>query len=336
MNKMTDFVFIREFFDTLDFDIDVIYQNYHREKGESIYLLNKHPVYIETKNEVRPQNIAMFIKHRSENLPLVVASKYITPKAKTILRDKGVNYIDSFGNVYLNFENLKLYVEKGNAKPYNSEYSSIFTQSGGQILFSLLKNPENVNETYRYLAHVSNVSLGSVSKFMKGLIDKGYIVKWSKERKYQLVRREELLDKWIILLNEKVLPTYLVGKYTFSKKNMSNWRNKQFTPNIFWAGEPAAALITNYLNPEKFTLFTNTSKQEILTDLRLLPDVNGEITIYRPFWIKSELSKQVLEDIDNSNMAHPLIVYAQLMYSENTRNIETAQLIYNEYIQPNL
>lgn len=332
---MTDFVYIQEFFDTLDFHVEVIYQNYNHEKKESIYTLNNEMVYIDTKNEVRPQNIAAFEKKRSQNLPLLIASKYITPKSKNILKEKKINYIDSFGNAYINLEHLKIYVEQGNAKPYYSDYSNLLTQTSGQIIFQLLKNPEQINETQRYLSLASKVSLGSVSKCITALIDEGFVVKWNNEQKYQLVRRDELLDKWITILNQKILPANKIGEYSFSKQNNANWKAQFLNTEALWAGEPAAALITNYLNPEAFTLFAEKKKSEILTVLKLIPDSKGDITLYQPFWIDSFPMERVA-NITHKNVVHPLIIYAQLIYSNNTRNFEAAQLIYNEYIKPNL
>ena len=332
---MTDFVYIQEFFDTLDFDIEVVYKDYDAEKKESIYALDNEMVYIETKNEVRPQNIATFEKKRTQDLPLLIASKYITPKSKNILKEKKINYIDSFGNAYINLEHLKIYVEQGNAKPYYSEYSNLLTQTSGQIIFQLLRNPEQINETQRYLSLASKVSLGSVSKCIAALLDEGFVVKWNNEQKYQLVRREELLDKWIAILNEKILPANKIGKYTFSTQINGNWKTQFLNDEALWAGEPAAALITNYLNPEAFTLFTDKKKSEILTQLKLVPDSKGEITLYTPFW-RDSYPMESVANMKHKNVVHPLIIYAQLIYSNNTRNIETAQLIYNEYIKPNL
>jgi len=335
MNKMTDFVYIQEFFDTLDFKVEVIYPKQNNVKGESIYALNNEMVYIETKNEVRPQNIAVFEKKRTQNLPLLIASKYITPKSKNILKEKKINYIDSFGNAYINLEHLKIYVEQGNAKPYYSDYSNLLTQTSGQIIFQLLRNPEQINETQRYLSLASKVSLGSVSKCITALLDEGFVVKWNNEHKYQLVRREELLDKWIGIFNEKILPANKIGKYTFSKQINGNWKTQFLNDEALWAGEPAAALITNYLNPEAFTLFTEMKKSEILTQLKLVPDSKGEITLYTPFW-RDSYPMESVANMNHKNVVHPLVIYAQLIYSNNTRNIETAQLIYNEYIKPNL
>jgi len=157
---------------------------------------------------------------------------------------------------------------------------------------------------------------------MKTLLRDGYAVSVN-SKKLQLVKRKELLERWIPLINEKVLPTYKTGNFNFSKNNNVNWKTIDLDGK--WGGEPGAALLNQYLNPEKFSLFTNHFKNEIIKNGMLLPDTNGEITIYKPFW-KDQ----------NTKTAPPLLIYAQLMYSGNDRNIETAKLIYDEYIKPNL
>ena len=193
---MTNFTYIQEFFDTLNFDIEIIHQNNDSKNEEPIYSINNERVFIQVKNEVRPQSVTSFIHQKDKKIPLLIASKYITPKAKNILKENNINYIDSFGNAFIHFKNLKIFIEQGNAKPTVSNYSNILTQASAQVIFQLLKNPAQINETQRYLAHTSKVSLGSVSKCMKALLDEGFVVKWNKEEKYQLVRREELLEKW--------------------------------------------------------------------------------------------------------------------------------------------
>ncbi len=331
-----DFIHILEFFENLEFQIDVIYQNYNKETKDSLYLLNGEPVYIETKNEVRPQHVNTFLINRNSTHPLMVASKYITPNAKSLLKKKNINYIDSFGNAYINLNRIKLYIEKGNAKPISNKNSNIFTQSSGQIIFNFLKNPELVNATQRFLAHISKVSLGSVSNTLHSLIEEGYLVKWNNEQKYQLVNIESLLDKWIIVLNEKVLPAHKIGNFTFSKINAKHWRDQLMHPNILWSGEAAAALITDYLNPEEYSLFTHLPKSEIIRDLKLIPDEKGEIAIYKPFWMETDTMDRLVNYMNNQNAVHPLIIYAELIYTNNSRNMETAQIIYDDYIHPYL
>tara|TARA_R110000868_G_scaffold105784_1_gene290480 strand:+ start:784 stop:1773 length:990 start_codon:yes stop_codon:yes gene_type:complete len=329
---MLSTIYLNDFFEALGFNTEVFYLENHKETAEKIYSIDGERVFVEFKNEVRPQNISFFEKTRSEELPVLVASKYITPKAKEALKARNINYIDSFGNAFLNLENLKLYVEKNNGKPVYYQYSEIFTPSGAQILFHLLQNPELINATYRHLSEISKVSLGSVSKTINGLLNEEFAVKQDTEKKYQLIRLEELLEKWIDVLNQKILPANKLGNFTFTKDKFEILEsNPEFETR--WGGESGAAMLTDYLIPEKYTLFTNRPKQDLIKNYRLLPKDDGEITVYKPFW-KMGSCRDNYED--SHIAAHPLLIYAELVNSGNDRNIETAKIIFDEYIKPNL
>ena len=334
MNMLFDFYQFMKFIDKLDLDIKALFIKKATAIAPDKYTLNDEVVFVEFKNEIRPQYATTFEVKNSE-YPTLIASNYITPKAKTILKNKKISYLDSYGNAFIQLPQLKVYVEQQNAKPIVSESSKVFTQAGAQLIFQLLQNPEVVNETVRKLAQVSNISVGSVSKIMNGLFDEGFLVHWKEDKKYQLIRKEELLEKWIPVFNEKVLPNYKIGTYTFSRYNNTNWKDQLAYPQVFWGGEPGAALLTKYLNPEKFTLFTTKTKQQILTELKLVPDTNGEITIYQSFWDTYTL-QTAIDLIAEKNTAPPVLIYAQLLYSGNERNIETAQIIFDDYIKNKL
>lgn len=330
---MSDFHKVKDFFSNLNFDIDIEkYQNQNGHLCTVVVKINKEKVYVDIRHEIRPNHTYPYINLSKNYSPLLVASDYITPNAKEFLKQNKINYIDSFGNVFLNLKNLKIYVEQGNAKPVYNKYSDVFTQAGGQILFHLLQDPGKINDTYRHLAEISNVSLGSVSKTINGLLNEGFAVKWSSDKKYQLVRREELLEKWVSLLNEKILPAYRIGTYSFSKNRFEIIETDPEFETL-WGSESGAAMLTSHLNPEKYSLFTNRPKQDLIKNYRLIPKEDGEITIYRPFWKQGSCCKG---HEDSHVIAHPLLIYAELLYSKNDRNLETVKIIFDEYIKPNL
>jgi hypothetical protein len=100
-----------------------------------------------------------------------------------------------------------------------------------------------------------------------------------------------------------------------------------------WGGEPGAAAITQYLNPEKFTVYTNRNPRNFHRELRLYPNDRGPITAYQLFWKQGSIPE---EYPDYNLTAHPLLIYAELIYHDSERNKETAQMIFNDYIKPNL
>ncbi|WP_395654930.1 type IV toxin-antitoxin system AbiEi family antitoxin [Flavobacterium sp.] len=317
---------LENYFVNLDFNIKFKIENINNKNFDYCVTINNEKLLVEMKNEVRPRTLAfMDALFSNQNSKILLVANYITPSAKEKLREHLINYIDSFGNAYFNLGDLKLFIEKGNAKPISKGTNEIFTSSGAKLLFELLKNSDSINtKTFRELAHICNISLGSVSKIMNGLQKEGYIIA-SDKTNVELIRKEALLDKWVNLINEKVLPTCIKGKYMFGRNSQSEWEN--INADIEWAGEPGAALLTNYLYPEKFSLFTDLDKIDLIQKVGLLPENQGNVTVYKPFWNENGI---------NNRTVHPLLIYAQLMYDGNERNIETAKIIYNEYIQHNI
>lgn len=324
---------IKDLFAKLEFDVKIEKFIVPNAESDYTFKLNGETVYADFRNEVRPNHIAIFLGRNENEKPLLVAADYITPKSKETLKSNGVNYIDSYGNAYLNREHLKIYIEKGNAKPVYNVYSEVFTRAGGQILFHLLQNPELINANYEHLAEISCVSLGSVSKTIKGLLKEGYAVKWDKDKKYQLIKREEVLEKWVALVNEKILPTHKIGNYRFATSE--HYKIKDIGPGLesCWGGEYGAKLISNYLNPEQYSFFTTREKPDLMRLFKMVPDIEGNIIAYKSFW-KPESIK--LHFTNGETAVNPLLVYTELIYSGNDRNIETAKIIFDEYIKPNL
>ena len=90
-------------------------------------------------------------------------------------------------------------------------------------------------------------------------------------------------------------------------------------------------------------MFTTKSKIDITKYYKFLPDQSGNIVVYKPFWNIDESNSIYGLNYDwNGNLSlnlrtvHPLLIYAELIYSGNERNMETAQIIFDEYIKPNL
>ena len=68
--------------------------------------------------------------------------------------------------------------------------------------------------------------------------------------------------------------------------------------------------------------------------LRLVPDNEGNVSLYKPFWKPKSI--ELYQNNDDEIPTNSLLVYAELIYSGNDRNIETAKIIFDEYIKPNL
>lgn len=298
---------------------------------DAVIKLNDQLLYLETKREITPVNLSKVleeIKARFKENKILLAGEYITPKAKELLREKKVNYLDSAGNIYLKLNSLLIHIEGKSAPSVPGKYKSrAFSKAGGAVVFQFLRDPQLVNEPQRLIAEYSGVSLGTIPKVFEGLQKEKFLIKLDKNN-WELSNKEGLLLKWTEVLREKILPTKFLGNYKPAGRNMQEMlAEKEIrATGLKWGGEPAAAMLTNYLIAEKFSLFVST-KENIIKKHKMVPSPTGELEVYEKFWNHPE---------DDLPYVHPILIYAQLMATGESRNLETAEIIFNEHIRPNL
>jgi len=304
--------------------IQVEYQHKGPLDGELVMTVNgmKQRFIVEIKRELRThqlQQIEIFF-NRYNNFLLV--ANHIFPKIKEELRQKGIPYLEANGNVFMKKDNLFLYVDT--QKPLNTKKNKgnrAFTKTGLKVLFYLLQFKEAINLTQRELAEKTLVGLGNIPQVIDGLKETGYLMPLNKKT-YVWENRKGLLDRWMAEYPTVLRPKIVKERY----KLKGDWQDLIFNHNkTVWGGEPAADLLTNHLRPEKFVMYTKENRMDLIKKYKLMPDKNGEVEVLEMFW------EQKHEDT-----APPLLIYTDLMLEGGKRNKETAEKLYNEFIQPNL
>ncbi len=283
-------------------------------------------VFIEIKKEVRNHQLPELEMLAKSHSPLMVVAENIFPKIKEVLREKGIAYLETSGNIY--YKDKGLFIWLDGKKPIKSEEEKLgraFTKTGLKAVFHFLLKPDLVNATYRTIADVTGISFGNINFIMTDLKQQGYLLKVD-NNSFKLVKRKELLTKWMDNYEQKLKPSLLVGIYRFlNNTDALRWKSLQLeNKKSWWGGEPGGELITNNLQPESFTLYTVETKTEIIKKYRFLPDPNGNIKVYNKFWNIDEA---------NENVAPPLLIYIDLMITGDRRNRETAQKIYDQFLQ---
>ena len=280
---------------------------------------------VEVKKDVKNHQLFNIIEYnnRFENFLLVAERLY--PKVKKELRENQVNYLEGNGNVYINKADIFLYVDTNKTvKNQKEKGNRAFTKTGLKVVFHFLLNPLLINQTQREIADITNVALGNIPLIINGLLENNFILKLNKNE-YVINNYQELLNKWITEFEQTLKPTIFKQRFRFQNKNQ-DWRALQLnTEKTVWGGEPAGDIMTNHLRPENFTLYTNETTRDLMINYRLLPDDEGNIWVYDKFWT-----------MDFNNIAPAELVYTDLMINDDKRSKETAKLIFDEYIQPNI
>lgn len=273
---------------------------------------------------VRPVIGNLYLKQKQSDARTLLITEHIPPSIADKLRELDISFLDCTGNAYFNeLPDFYIFI---NSRKKEGEIALpnpglIFQASGMRLLFVLLSNPGAEAKTYRELADLSGISLGSVNEIMSNLLREFYLVEQKKER--LLVRKNELVKRWVQTYPESLRPKLRNVRLRTSSQEW--WKTVDLTKiNALWGGEVAAGKITHYLVPAKFTLYTRNvlSTLRALTQMGLRRDPNGEVEVLERFWNFAD-SDQTVPD---------LLVYADLMATADARNLEVAQIIYDTYL----
>jgi hypothetical protein len=114
-------------------------------------------------------------------------------------------------------------------------------------------------------------------------------------------------------------------KYHSTKFDGRWWEDIKISEyNANWGGETGGARLTKYLSPQTVTIYADNALPRLQAKYGLVRDPRGECEILKKFWIFGE----------NDDVAPPLVVYADLLATADERNLETARMIYDEYLTP--
>ena len=299
---------------------------FYIDKGYDIKVklkLNKTvELYGIVKKEIREYQILDILEKVKQNRKFIIIAEKIFPKIKERLRNLEIGYLDATGNLYYKDEGNYLYIEVQQKLAKVTETNRAFTKAGLKVVYNLLIEPGLINATYREIAAKANVGLDTINKVIYGLKDLDYIIEINKNTR-KLVNQKELFGRWMTEYNQKLKPTLHLGNFRFlNKEDYRYWKKINLKANdTLWGGEPAADLLTNYLKPGEFTIYTNEKKHELMKNYKLVPDNNGDIKVYKKFW-EYDLNKRYVPE---------LLVYADLINTGNERNIETAKIIYEKF-----
>lgn len=244
------------------------------------------------------------------------------------LREKGIQFLDTAGNCFINQPPLYLFV-KGNKVQGVTKVPAanrVFKQTGLRVLYAMLCNPGLENETYRTIAAKTGVALGMINWVFKDLNELGFLLETGtgRNRKMRLLNKEKLLERWITAYAEQLRPKLALGRYRGAE---GWWHNAQLNPEqALWGGEPAAAKLTEHLKPEIITIYADKDNPAgVIIPNRLKKDPQGNVELIARFWQPGTIAP-------HKDMVDPVLVYADLMATGNQRNIETARMIYDQYI----
>lgn len=313
-------------------DVEVLDREIARTEGVRPELVlnmilkgKKHRFIAEVKNTLpKAQRQIMIMQRERMKDPLLLVTRYANPVMAEELRQNGIEFIDTAGNAFIDRDPVHIFV-KGNKlreKPGRTAVKRIFKAAGLKMIYAFLCDPGLVEKTYRDIAAGAGVALGTVDRIMRELKELGFILDLGKQG-FRLVRKEDLLQRWVIAYPEQFRPKLVLGCY---KGEPGWWEKKRLLPKLAqWGGEVAAERITQYLKPELITIYTDPKHlNKVLLENKLRQDEVGNVEVLERFWKQNANRPE--------ETVPPLLIYTDLLATGAQRNLEAAKLIYDKYL----
>ncbi|MFL9906639.1 type IV toxin-antitoxin system AbiEi family antitoxin [Paraburkholderia sp. RL17-337-BIB-A] len=263
--------------------------------------------------------------------PFVVVTPYLSPNLLRHCRELGLDALDMSGNAIMQSDGNLIMISGEKRTGMASRIKDrAWTTKGMKVVLALLCDPTLIHAAQRLIAQRAAVSLGTAQSTFRDLLERGDIVQ--RKDGYVLADTARLLDEWAALYPSRLRNQLLVNRYR--AEDPAWWRAiDPRSEQCLFGGEVAAALLTGYLKPATVTLYCqHTIPRKWLIDARLRLDPRGEVEVLNmPIPAITPLSSAGTPNLPSS-VAHPVLIYADLIATGDSRNIETARLLREQYL----
>jgi hypothetical protein len=261
--------------------------------------------------------------------PALLLTDYLTPPMAASLREQKQQFVDAAGNAYLQGPGLMVYVtgRKPLEKRVAPHAGKAHTLTGLKVMFTLLCTPELADAPQRAIAAAAGVALGSIPAVLADMQQAGHLRVLAKRRQLNATRR--LLDEWALAYARRLRAQTLQAIYMVH--DLQTWKTWLLdAPHAQWGGEPAATLLVGHLVPGVHTIYANKLPPRLLVEQKMVAARNVQsgdpvLEWRKPFW-------GLMPFEGRNDTVHPVLVYADLLATGDARCIETAQLVYDQYL----
>jgi hypothetical protein len=296
------------------------------------------PVFITTRasaadiaNFLLAQTRSHATEPRTSRRPLMLVAVHVAPELAGQLIEQNVPFLDAAGNAFLS-EPEGMVMISGRPKPQHVQKPQTgrsTTRKGLQVMFAIATQPGLVSQPYRTIAEASGVALSTVNQVIDDLQLRGLVaLKSSGERIFP--DWQKLVFEWASLFQTRL--RFKLGARRYASAKPDWWREFDFASfDARLGGEAAADILTHELKAANVTLYSRAPlSNQFMLSARLRPDSRGDVEILESFWPQS-LELAWFES-GRQPLVHPLLIYADLVASGDSRNLSAATQIYEQYI----
>ncbi len=280
--------------------------------------------------EIKPVDRTITLNQVKQQLlqykkPGMLVTPYLTIELADYCRKIGLQFIDTAGNAYLHGPGLYVQVKgerltRLDRRTYDQREKGAGTATALRVVFALLCKPRLLNAPYREIVKAAGVALGAVGWVFFDLERRGLTVGKRKEGR-RVIDQTRLINEWITNYTVKLRPK--LNARRFKATNLNLLKDVPMRDyGAVWGGEVAGDQLTGNREPNAYTIYVPGNPTKFIIDTRLRADPKGDVELLEKFW-NFELDAPY-----PTNLAPPLLVYADLMATTDPRNHDTAKHAY--------
>lgn len=260
--------------------------------------------------------------------PVLALGARITPRHADHLRGAGIDYFDEAGNGHLAFGDTFIDVRGRTAstpgelrKPTKS--ASLFTEKRSQVILAVISWPDLLSGRLQDLARAAGVSVSFTQKTLVALETANYLDSFGPRDPGSLRNIDSLIDGWSAAFSSGL----------GSRENTRTFRG-DFDPSallpdgspLYLSGEAVAPWIKRRLT---WTIYTEGIPRDAARAGRWASDeLEPTIFVREKFWSEPAPAQTLAHA--RVRVAPPLVVYADLLASGDSREREAARHLRNE------
>ena len=266
---------------------------------------------------------------RAADRPLMLVTHHVPPRLAENLIANRIPFLDTAGNVYFDEPEATVMIT-GRETPRLKQTdltSRSTTPKGLRVSFALATLPDLVERPYRTIAEQSDVALNTVNLAVEDLIARRLVVK--KNGRRMIADRHQFIKDWAVQYPTGLRAKLAARRFT-SGVGIDWWKSAPLQDfNARLSGECAGEALTHENKPVSVTVYAHGgAAPPLMKAARLRPDPHGEVEILESFW------PERAEERWNAppGIVHPLLVYADLIASGDSRNHAVAETVYERFL----
>ncbi len=262
---------------------------------------------------------------------IILLARHIPRPVAERLIDANINFADDAGNAHLALGDRYNWTVIGKPAPEPVPEQRAASPAQVQLLFQFATDPESVNWPVRRLETAAGISKSKAAQAKRQMTAEGLLIQTKKQ--YKLAPVSLIAERLVSGYAQVLRPKLVLGRFRPPEKTTESFLarlSRGVPPGVRYSlsGGPAADFLQHFYHGPEAPLFLYPSTRMTAQQLRLLPDLEGPVTILRAF------GELVFGQEQNSHsLAPPWLIYAELLNSSDPRAHEAAQELRRDFLR---